>query len=151
MTFALPLAASEITTESVLQGMNRERAANGVGPLRAEPRLMAAARDRMHDMEDLGYWSHDSPDGRKPFVWLEPNGYLFSFAGENLAAGFETEELLMQSWMESHGHRDNIISPLYTDCGIAVIDGSTTGRATGRSIVVMFARPRLLSQRQASN
>ena len=43
--------------------------------------------------------------------------------------------------MESPGHRDNILSPLYMDCGVAIIDGSTKGRATGKSIVVLFGRP----------
>ncbi|MEO8035367.1 MAG: CAP domain-containing protein [Acidobacteriota bacterium] len=145
--FALLLAISsaaafavEITPESVLAGMNAERKARDLPPLQFDPRLSAAADDRMHDMENLGYWSHESPDGRAPFVWLASNGYRFSYAGENLAAGFETEELLMQSWMESKGHRANIVSPLYADCGIAVIEGSTTRRASGKSIVVMFGR-----------
>jgi uncharacterized protein YkwD len=137
-----PLTASDITPESVLAGMNSERKALGLEPLQFDARLNGAAADRMLDMENLGYWSHDSPDGRPPFVWLQPHGYAFSYAGENLAAGFETEELLMQSWMESKGHRENIVSPMYVDCGIAVIDGSTTQRATGKSIVVMFGRPR---------
>jgi uncharacterized protein YkwD len=42
--------------------------------------------------------------------------------------------------MESHGHRENILSPQYEDCGIAIIDGATTGRATGKSIVVLFGK-----------
>ena len=91
-------------------------------------------------MEDLGYWSHEAPDGRSPFFWLKPRGYTFRFAGENLAAGFETCEVLVSSWMESEGHRANILSQDYDDCGIAVIDGSTKGRSVGKSIVVMFGR-----------
>jgi uncharacterized protein YkwD len=51
-----------------------------------------------------------------------------------------TARLLVQSWMESHGHRANILSTDYEDCGIAIIDGSTLGPATGKSIVVMFGR-----------
>ncbi|HWS73226.1 MAG TPA: CAP domain-containing protein, partial [Thermoanaerobaculia bacterium] len=122
----------------------------GLPPLRLDERIDAAAGDRMHDMEDLGYWSHQSPDGRSPFVWLRPHAYDYSFAGENLACGFETSELLVDSWMESKGHRDNILSPFYTDCGIAIIDGSTMGRATGKSIVVMFGRQQNGAQQTAS-
>src|SRR6185369_1763794 len=145
---ALPLVAqrvpathTDITRDSVITQMNRVRREAGLGPLREDVRLDSAAEDRMKDMEDQSYWAHVSPDGRTPFVWLKPHGYNYSNAGENLAYGFETAEVLMDSWMESPGHRENILSPLYQDCGVAIIDGSTKGRGTGRSIVVMFGRP----------
>jgi uncharacterized protein YkwD len=142
---ALPLFAqrthTDITRDSVVQQMNRARAAAGIGPLHEDVRLDGAAEDRMKDMEDQAYWAHVAPDGRTPFVWYKPHGYNFSNAGENLAAGFETAEVLLESWMESPGHRDNIMSPLFQDCGVAIIDGSTKGRSTGKSIVVLFGRP----------
>jgi uncharacterized protein YkwD len=141
VVLALPTLASEITRDSVLASMNAERIVQGLAPLRLDDRLDAACDDRIHDMEELQYWAHDSPDGRAPFVWLKPRGYFFQAAGENLACGFESTELLVSSWMESPGHRANIMSPDYQDCGIAIIDGSTKGRATGKSIVVLFGRP----------
>lgn len=131
---------TEITPETVLAEMNARRAAAGLAPIAAERRLAEAARDRMRDMEDLGYWSHVAPDGRSPFLWLRVRNYPYATAGENLANGFETVKLLVDSWMESPGHRDNILSPAFSDCGIAVIEGGTTGRATGKSVVVLFAR-----------
>lgn len=137
---ALPLAAAEITRDNVLAQMNAYRADRGLPPLRFETRMQKAADDRMRDMEEQEYWAHESPDGRSPFTWLRAESYDFEFAGENLAAGFETNEVLVQSWMESPGHRENIMSPLYADCGIAIIDGSTKGRAAGKSVVVMFGR-----------
>jgi uncharacterized protein YkwD len=140
LTYTAP-SRSEITPETVLEQMNAERAGRGLGPLRIDSRLSEAAHDRMADMEDLGYWAHQSPDGRSPFSWLSTRDYPFANAGENLASGFETAEVLVSSWMESPGHRDNIVSPLYQDCGIAIIDGATTRRAAGKSIVVLFARP----------
>jgi uncharacterized protein YkwD len=143
LAFATPLFAADITPDTVLSEMNSYRAKEGLSPLRFDPRLVAAADDRMQDMEDLEYWSHDAPDGRSPFVWLKPHGYDFRFAGENLATGFETVELLLEGWMESPGHRANILSADYADVGIAVIDGSTTHRATGKSIVVLFGRARM--------
>ncbi len=148
VAIALPVSAqhvpsthTEITIDSVIAEMNRARSETGALPLREDKRLEAAANDRMKDMEDLGYWAHRSPDGRAPFVWYQLHGYSFSNAGENLAAGFETAEVLMDSWMESPGHRDNIMNPLYSDCGVAIIEGSTTGPANGKSIVVLFGRP----------
>jgi len=134
----LPAFAAEITPDSVLAAMNEQRAQFGLRPLRFDPRLTAAAGDRMRDMEDQGYWAHVAPDGRSPFLWLKVRHYDFRTAGENLATGFETLELLVNGWMESHGHRENILSTSYEDCGIAVIDGATTRRAAGKSVVVMF-------------
>jgi len=137
----------EITPESVLREMNEQRLAEKLGPLRLDERLNQAAEDRMRDMEEMSYWSHRSPEGLSPFVWMKPRGYEFAFAGENLAAGFETVTILVDSWMESDGHRRNILSPDFDEVGVAVIDGRTTGRGNGRSIVVLFARERFSSIR----
>src|SRR5437763_8998021 len=106
--FAIPVYASDITSASVVAAMNEQRAQFGLRPLREDPRLDAAAADRMRDMEELSYWGHESPDGRSPFMWLAPRHYRYRFAGENLAAGFETMELLIDGWMGSKGHRENI-------------------------------------------
>jgi uncharacterized protein YkwD len=140
---ATPALASDITRASVVAAMNEYRAEHHLPPLREDVRLDAAAGDRMRDMEDQGYWAHESPDGRSPFTWLEPNGYAFHYAGENLACGFETTELLLTGWMESPGHRANILSPNFEDCGIAIIDGLPMRRASGKSIVVMFGATRV--------
>ncbi|HEX8170116.1 MAG TPA: CAP domain-containing protein [Thermoanaerobaculia bacterium] len=146
LLLCVPLFASdannEITPENVLGLMNAYRAESNLPPLRADETLMLAAADRMHDMEDLGYWSHESPDGRSPFTVLVTRHYPYRYAGENLASGFETARLLVSSWMESPGHRANIMGAEYDECGIAVIEGATTGRATGKSVVVLFGRRR---------
>jgi len=139
---ATPAFASDITRASVVAAMNEYRAEHHLPPLREDVRLDAAAGDRMRDMEDQGYWAHESPDGRSPFTWLAPHGYDFHYAGENLATGFETTELLMDGWMESPGHRENILSPHFEDCGIAIIEGLTMRRGLGKSIVVMFGAAR---------
>lgn len=141
---AAPVFASDtprvITRENVLALMNDYRAEAGLAPLREDARLRKAAEDRMRHMEDNAYWSHDSPDGLTPFVWMLARDYNYASAAENLAAGFETAPFLVSSWIESPGHRDNILSPQFEDCGIAIIDGATTGRATGKSIVVLFGK-----------
>lgn len=133
-------AGNEITPENVVALMNDERAAQGLGPLKLDARLSRAAEDRMRDMEEGGWWSHESPEGRSPFVWLAVRAYDYEFAGENLAAGFETANVLVTSWMESRGHRENILNANYDECGIAIIDGSTIHPANGKSIVVMFGK-----------
>ena len=131
---------NEITADNVTALMNAYRAEAGMGPLRIDGKLTKAAEARMQEMIDGEWWSHDAPDGTSPFVWLTANDYNYVAAAENLAAGFETARLLVQSWIESPGHRANILNPMYADCGIAVIDGRTDRRGEGKSIVVMFGR-----------
>jgi uncharacterized protein YkwD len=135
-------SSNEITAANVLRLMNEYRADQGLAPLRDDQVLDLAAGDRMRHMEEESFWSHDSPTGMRPFHWLDQRRYPYRTAGENLAYGFETARLLVQSWMESRGHRANILSPDYEECGIAIIDGSTLGPATGKSIVVMFGARR---------
>jgi uncharacterized protein YkwD len=134
--------SNDITPDNVVRLMNDYRAGQGLLPLRLEASLTLAAEDRMRDMADGGWWSHQSPSGESPFVWLAARGYPYAFAGENLACGFETARLLVASWMESHGHRENILGADFEDCGIAILDGSTKGPASGKSIVVLFGRRR---------
>jgi uncharacterized protein YkwD len=129
---ALPAGAGEITIDSVLEAMNRARAEEGLPPLHHDTRLDAAARDRVADMEAQRYFAHDAPDGRSPFDWLPARGYVFSDAAENLARGFDSVEALVDGWLASSGHRRNILSPVYADCGIA----------KGSAVVVLFGRER---------
>ena len=134
--------SNEITVENVIALMNEYRAGQNLPPLREDARLAQAARDRVKHMEELAYWSHEAPDGMSPFVWLAARDYPYWTAGENLASGFETARLLVESWMESRGHRENILADKFEDCGIAIIDGATTGPATGKSVVVLFGAAR---------
>lgn len=133
-------SSAEITPENVVTLMNEYRAQAGLLPLRLDSKLTRAAEGRMQEMADGGWWSHQSPEGTSPFVWLSIADYRYSMAAENLANGFETVRLLVETWMESPGHRENILGGGYSDCGIAVIDGSTKGPALGRSVVVLFGR-----------
>ena len=132
--------AAEITVASLVEEMNRYRATEGLGPLFVDARLVAAAKERMHDMEESGVWQHTPPDGGSPFDAVRRRGFEFSLAGENLATGFETAEVLVESWMLSPGHRKNVMAPEFGSVGIAIIDGHVARRAEGKSVVAIFAR-----------
>ncbi|HEX6100748.1 MAG TPA: CAP domain-containing protein [Thermoanaerobaculia bacterium] len=136
---AFALDVNEINAVNVAALMNEYRAEAGLPPLRLDPSLTRAAEARMRDMAEGEWWGHQAPDGTPPFVHI-PIDYEYAFAAENLAAGFDTSGLLVSSWMESPGHRANILGVNYADCGIAVLEGSTTGPAMGKSIVVLFGR-----------
>lgn len=138
---AAPAAAREIEPANLLAEINARRSLHHLPPLQLNDSLAQAADQRMRHMIDLGYWAHEAPDGTSPFVWLRSGGYMYSNAGENLARGFETVEVLVDSWMESPGHRSALLSPNYVHVGFAILEGSTTGRSAGRSVVAMFGRP----------
>ena len=151
LLLAIPAFASdetEITAENVVALMNAYRAESHLPPLRVDASLTAAAAARMQEMADGEWWGHEAPDGTPPFAFI-PVEYDFAFAAENLAAGFETAGVLVESWMESPGHRTNIMGVQYADCGVAILEGATTGPATGKSVVVMFGRRkvRLVSEK----
>jgi uncharacterized protein YkwD len=148
---ALAADSNEITVENVLRLMNERRAQSALPPLRGDERLMRAANDRMRNMEEESYWGHHSPDGLSPFSWVTLRAYEYRSVGENLACGFDTAAVLVEAWMESPGHRANILSNDFEDCGIAIIDGSTKGPANGKSIVVMFGRKQPPVQRARVN
>jgi uncharacterized protein YkwD len=142
---AFALDTTEIDAANVVALMNEYRVEAGLPPLRLDPALTRAAEARMQEMAEGEWWGHTAPDGTTPFAVISVE-YDYSFAAENLAAGFETAGLLVSSWMESDGHRKNILGVNYADCGVAVLEGSTLGPSTGKSVVVLFGRRRAEQQ-----
>ena len=139
-----PLSAQiEISRATVIAAMNVERAARHLPLLHEDPRLDAAADDRVRDMLSLRYWAHVAPDGRTPFDAFTPRGYVYLSAAENLAAGYDSLERMIAGWMGSRGHRANILSAEYEDCGVAILEGNSAHPWWhGKSVVVLFGRAR---------
>src|SRR5688572_24694204 len=108
---------------AILDAMNRERAARGLHPLRINEKLSLAANDRIGDMFAKRYFDHVAPDGLQPFVWATQRGYRYRIIGENLAVGFRGTAVV-DGWMRSKGHRENILQRSFDEVGIAIADGS---------------------------
>lgn len=125
--------------ESVVAAMNRERAAYGLGPLRLEPRLTLAAEDRVADMMRKRYFDHVSPDGVQPFTWVRKRGYRYRMVGENLALGYGNSRSVVTGWMNSPGHRQNILKGGFDEVGIAVADASPARGYRGPLVVALYA------------
>lgn len=104
------------------------------------PLLEEAARLKAEDMAEKGYFSHVSPDGKSPWYWISGAGYKFIYAGENLAVDFEYSEDVNEAWLNSPGHRDNILNNQFTEIGIATAEGRYNGRKT-TFVVQMFGTP----------
>lgn len=108
----------------VIRLVNEARAANGLQPLTANWELSRVARYKSQDMADRGYFSHTSPTYGSPFQMIRAFGLSFRTAGENIAYGQRTPQQVFQGWMNSSGHRANILSASYTQIGVGyVADG----------------------------
>jgi uncharacterized protein YkwD len=105
--------------------VNRERGDAGCGNLEGDSRLDTAARLHAEDMAANDYFSHDSQDGRSPSDRADAQGFEGG-VGENIAAGYPDAEAVMQGWMDSEGHRANILNCDYEVIGIGVADRDGT-------------------------
>lgn len=127
-----------MSAASLVEAMNRERAAAGLRPLHLDAALCAAAGDRMQDMFAKHYFDHISPDGIDPFTWAERRGYDYRAIGENLATGYPTATSVVSGWMHSEGHRQNVLGAAYDEIGIAVADGSPKRPYRGPTVVALY-------------
>lgn len=103
---------------SILTLVNVERQKAGLKPLVLDSQLTQVARLKSRDMHDAGYFSHTSPTYGSPFDMMSHFGITYRAAGENIAVGQKDGDAVMQAWMNSPGHRANILNPNYTHIGI---------------------------------
>lgn len=123
--------ATDINPADLLTQTNQQRAANGLPALRLDARLNQSAALKANDMFTYNYWAHVNPaTGAQPWQWFTEAGYHYSYAGENLAKDFDTTSGVMSGWMNSPGHRANILNVNYTDVGFAVENGTLVGGQT---------------------
>ena len=104
--------------QQVLTLVNRERAANGLSALRLDDTLSRYAAVKSQDMHDNGYFSHTCPTYGSPFDMMKSFGITYNYAGENIAMGYSSPEAVMTAWMNSAGHRANILSANFTTLGV---------------------------------
>jgi uncharacterized protein YkwD len=104
--------------QEVLALTNAVRSQAGLAPLRHDPALATAADKHSTDMALKNYFSHVEPDGDRLSDRIRDEGYSFRTAGENIAAGYDTPEAVVAAWLNSSGHRANILNASYTEIGI---------------------------------
>ncbi|MFG2844847.1 CAP domain-containing protein [Kitasatospora sp. NPDC048296] len=110
--------------QQVVDLVNAERAKAGCGPVAAEPRLASAAQSHSDDMADRNYFDHASPEGYHADHRIEATGYQWSTWGENIARGQKDPAAVMDAWMNSPGHRANILNCAFKQLGVGVRTGS---------------------------
>lgn len=113
-------AMSAYETE-VVRLVNEIRARYGLSALSADAQLSHVARLKSQDMRDKGYFSHESPTYGSPFQMLKSFGISYRAAGENIAYGYATPQSVADAWMNSDGHRANILNGSYTRLGVGYV------------------------------
>ncbi|MCM3155566.1 CAP domain-containing protein [Priestia megaterium] len=117
--------ASQSYEQQVISLVNKERQKAGLKPLKENWELSRVARFKSQDMHDKGYFDHNSPTYGSPFKMIKDFGISYNYAGENIAYGQRTPEEVMKAWMNSSGHRANILSPNFTQIGVGYVkDGN---------------------------
>lgn len=131
--------ATNITTERLLFLTNQKREEHGLSSLSLNSSLSTAALQKAQDMFSKNYWAHIAPDGTTPWQFIQGSGYVYLFAGENLAKDFNDSEGVVSAWMASATHRDNILKEEYADIGFAVLNGKLNSEET-TLVVQMFGK-----------
>ena len=121
----IPTVNSTVTSyeNEVIRLVNEERVKNGLHKLTADWELSRVARYKSQDMKDNNYFSHTSPVYGSPFEMIKNFGISYRSAGENIAKGQSTPQAVVNAWMNSSGHRKNILNSSFTRIGVGYVSG----------------------------
>jgi uncharacterized YkwD family protein len=110
--------------QQVVTLTNNERAKYGLQPLKIDLKVSEVARLKSSDMKNNGYFSHTSPTYGSPFDMMKKFGVQYRSAGENIAMGQRSPQEVVNAWMNSEGHRKNILSSNFTHIGVGHVEGN---------------------------
>lgn len=131
---------SSINSESLIQLTNYERQRYNLPILTANRLLTKTAFNKAKDMLEQDYFAHTTPQGKPFYSWIRETDYDYRSAGENLAIFFNENQDIMQAWMKSQSHRQNILDNRYQEIGIAVLTGEFKQEQT-TVVVQIFGEP----------
>lgn len=119
----IPIIPSSVTAyeTEVVRLVNEIREDNGLTPLTQDWQLSRVARYKSQDMMELGYFSHTSPTYGSPFEMMKSFGISYRSAGENIAKGYQTPKAVVDAWMNSPGHKANILNSSFTHIGVGYV------------------------------
>jgi len=126
-TLAGQTADERATAQRVVELVNAERKKVGCPALTIDPQLTAAAQAHSANMESRHFFSHVDPDGKQPWDRMLKAGYRYRIAAENIGAGFSTPEAMVRGWMNSPGHRENILNCKLEDTGVGYVRDAVEG------------------------
>lgn len=139
----LPVAA--VNAASVVSLTNEERAVKNLPALERNALLDLAARLKAEDMATKGYYAHIAPDGTTPMDFVNRSGYRYRIIGENLVVERMSADQVVEAFMDSPGHRANILRKDFTEIGVGTAEGTHKGRDAIFTVQI-FAAPLAISQ-----
>lgn len=142
--------ATDISIEKLLLYTNEKREKEGLSNLVLNTELSHAASAKASDMFSKNYWAHNAPDGKTPWYFIKNSGYQYVYAGENLARGFTTSNEVVDAWIASPSHKENLVSPYYKDIGFAIVEGKLLGEDT-TLVIQMFGNKTLIASQNESS
>ncbi|MBU1033746.1 CAP domain-containing protein [Patescibacteria group bacterium] len=132
--------SSNISTSDLLDKTNQERQRLGLSKLVLNEELNQAALAKAQDMFNDQYWAHVAPDGKQAWDFIKETDYSYKYAGENLARDFNTSDEVVEAWIASPSHYENLINKDFTQMGLAIVNGNLKGFNT-TLVVQLFAVP----------
>ena len=135
--------ATEMSTSGLLSSTNSQRSQNGgIGALTLNSKLSVAAQTKANDMVARNYWSHNTPDGKEPWTFVDAAGYVYQKAGENLAYGFASSNDTVIGWMNSPSHKANLLDTAFKEVGFGFANSSSfVGSGEETIVVAMYGNP----------
>jgi len=131
--------STSMSVSGLLNDSNAQRTSNGVGALSLSSQLNGAAQAKANDMASRNYWSHNTPEGNPPWVFVDAQGYAYQKLGENLAAGFSDEQSTVAGWMASPPHRENLLDPAFLNVGFGFANNENYTSAGGGPMTIVVA------------
>jgi len=113
---------TNLSSSEIISLTNLERTKSLLSPLQPNEALSKAALSKAEDMFNKNYFAHIDTEGDGSWNFIENEGYIYQFAGENLARNFNSADSLVNAWTKSDSHRNNLLSKNYTDIGVAVLE-----------------------------
>lgn len=134
--------ATNMTDSGLLEATNKARTNNGFSPLQYNSLLDQAAQAKADDMAARNYWSHNTPDGKEPWVFIDNANYKYFKAAENLAYGFDDSNSAVIGWMNSPSHRANILDGQLQEVGFGMANiPNYQGKGPETVVVAMYGLP----------
>ncbi len=134
--------ATSVNSQDLLIATNNQRQANDQSRLVLNDKLAQAAQAKANDMVTRNYWSHNTPDGQPPWIFIDRFGYSYQKAGENLAYGFATSDDTISGWMNSAAHRTNLLDSAYKEVGFGFANSADYQKNGPETVVVaMYGTP----------
>jgi uncharacterized protein YkwD len=129
-----------ISAQNLVKKHNEIRERNGLADLKLSSVLSNSATNKVNAMLANNCWAHYCPEGKSPWAFFDEAGYVYEFAGENLAEGFYNVNLLMETWMNSKTHKDNILNSNYDEMGVGIVSGNFQGNNSNIIVAVHFGK-----------